>query len=45
VIPSHAPGLLDEAGLLQRENNRIVRRRYDNRRETPYGSIAEHLIY
>jgi hypothetical protein len=45
VIPSHAPGLLDEVGLLQRENGQIVKRRYDNRRETPYGSISEHLIY
>jgi hypothetical protein len=45
VIPSHAPSLLDEVGLLQRENGQIVKRRYDNRRETPYGRIAENLIY
>jgi hypothetical protein len=45
VLPSHAPGLLDEVGLLRRENAQIVKRHYDNRRETPYGSIAEHLIY
>jgi hypothetical protein len=45
VIPSHAPSLLDEVGLLQRENGQIGKRRYDNRRETPYGNISEHLIY
>jgi hypothetical protein len=45
VIPSHAPGLLEEAGLLRHENGRIVRRQYDNRRDTPYGSLAENLIY
>ncbi len=45
VIPSHAPGLLDEVGLLRRENGQIVKRHYDNRRQTPYGSISEHLIY
>jgi hypothetical protein len=45
VIPSHAPSLLDEVGLLRRENGQIVKRRYDNRRETPYGNVSEHLIY
>ena len=45
VIPSHAPNLLDEAGLLRRENGQISKRHYDNRRQTPYGSISEHLIY
>lgn len=45
VIPSNAPSLLDEVGLLRRENGQIVKRHYDNRRETPYGSVAEHLIY
>lgn len=45
VIPSHAPKLLEEAGLLQRENGRIVEHHYDNRAHTPYGSISEHLIY
>jgi hypothetical protein len=45
VIPSLAPSLLDEAGLLCRENGQIVKSHYDNRRRTPYGSISEHLIY
>ena len=45
VIPSHAPGLLDEVDLLRRENGQIFKRHYDNRRQTPYGSISEHLIY
>jgi hypothetical protein len=45
VIPSHAPALLDEVGLLRREDGQIVKRRYDNRGQTPYGGLSEHLIY
>jgi hypothetical protein len=45
VIPSHAPALLDEVGLLRRENGQVVKRRYDNRGQTPYGGLSENLIY
>jgi len=45
VIPAKAYELLDEVGLLQRENGRIKKVHYDNRRHTPYGEVAEHLIY
>ena len=37
--------LLDEAGLLQRKMGRIVKFDFDNRRNTPYGDIADHIIY
>jgi hypothetical protein len=45
VIPSNAPKLLDEVGLLCRKNGQIVKTHFDNRRQTPYGSLSEHLIY
>jgi hypothetical protein len=45
VIPSRAPELLDEAGLLYREGDQIREYHYDNRRHTPYGELADHLIY
>ena len=45
VIPSKAHELLDEAGLLQRENGKIREFHYDNRRKTPYGEVSDHLIY
>jgi hypothetical protein len=45
VIPARAPKLLDEVGLLRREDDQIVKRYFDNRRRTPYGSPAENLIY
>ncbi len=45
VIPGRAYLLLDEAGLLQRRNGRIVRKTYANREETPYGFLKDHLIF
>ena len=45
VIPGKAHELLDEVGLLQHENGRIKKFHYDNRRHTPYGEVADHLIY
>ena len=45
VIPGKAFELLDEAGLLQRENGKIKQVFYDNQRQTPYGEIADHLIF
>jgi hypothetical protein len=45
VIPGKAFELLDEVGLLQRENGVIKKTHYDNRQQTPYGEVADHLIY
>ena len=45
VIPGKAYELLDEVGLLQRENGTIKKIHYDNHHKTPYGEIADHLIY
>lgn len=46
VAVKKAPGMLDDAGLLER--NRLGRPRrtvYDTRRKTPYGSLSQHIIY
>jgi hypothetical protein len=45
VIPGNAHKLLDEVGLLQRENGQVVKKHYDNRNETPYGIVSEALIF
>jgi hypothetical protein len=37
--------ILDAAGLLDRRLGRIKKTRYDNRRVTPYGDIADHIVY
>ena len=37
--------LLDEAGLLERVDKKIRKFHFDNRRHTPYGEVADHLIY
>lgn len=45
VIPGKAHELLDEVGLLQYDNGSIKKIQYDNRHHTPYGKLADHLIY
>jgi hypothetical protein len=45
VIPARAHEVLDEAGLLQHRMGRVVRHDFDNRRKSPYGVIADHIIY
>ncbi|UCH82610.1 MAG: hypothetical protein JSW50_08970, partial [Candidatus Latescibacterota bacterium] len=45
VIPGKSFELLDEVGLLERKEGRIVRWDYENRVESPYGKPSEHLIY
>ncbi len=45
VIPGKAHELLDEVGLLQRKNGKIVSESFDNTDVTPYGRIDEHMIY
>ena len=45
VIPRKAHELLDEIGLLQSRRGKLVKTHYDNRKNTPYGRLNEHLIY
>ncbi len=46
VIADKAPEALDEVGLLEHGKlGRVTKYNYDNRRETPYGPIGEHMIY
>ena len=45
VIPGKSYQLIDEAGLLKRQQGKIVKRDYDNRLESPYGKLGEHLIF
>jgi hypothetical protein len=45
ILPGRSEHLLDEAGLLERDNGRIVMQHYDNRVETPYGKLRDHIIY
>jgi hypothetical protein len=45
VIPGKAYKLLDEAGLLWREDGKVVSTHFDNRRESPYGRIQDHLMF
>jgi hypothetical protein len=45
VLPGKAEQLLDEAGLLEHDDTGIVMARHDNRSETPYGKLDDHLIY
>lgn len=45
VIPGKAHELLDEVGLLQREGGKIKKTHYDTRHHTPYGEVADHMIY
>lgn len=45
VLPGKSHLLLDEIGLLERDQGRIVKRHYDNRIESPYGRPKDHLIY
>ena len=45
VIPGKAFELLDEVGLLQHEDDAVVRKHYDNRQESAYGHIRDSIIY
>jgi len=45
VIPSKAHELLEEADLLQHEAGMVRKFHFDNRRNTPYGKLSNHLIY
>ena len=45
VLPGKAWKLLDEVGLLQRRDGRVIENHYDNRQESPYGRLEDHLIY
>jgi hypothetical protein len=45
VIPGKSHQLIDEVGLLERDERGIVHRRFDNREETPYGRPSDNLIF
>ncbi len=45
VIPGRAWRLLDDVGLLQHRDGRVIEHHYDNRQESPYGRLEDHLIY
>jgi hypothetical protein len=45
VIPGRAHELLDEVGLLRWRRGELVKERFDNRVNSPYGPLSEHLIY
>ena len=45
VVVGKAPKALADIGLLERRLGRPVRTVYDNRRETPYGTLSDHIIY
>jgi hypothetical protein len=45
VIPGRAHELLDEVGLLRWKRGELIKNHYDNRDNSPYGPLHEHLIY
>jgi hypothetical protein len=45
VLPGKSEQLLDEVGLLERHDGKIVMHHYDNRIKSPYGVLKEHLIF
>jgi hypothetical protein len=45
ALAGKAPEMLDEVGLLQHTLGRIKKTRYDTRANTPYGNIADHMIF
>jgi hypothetical protein len=45
AIPGDAHKVLEEAGLLEIEDGKLLRKNYENRHESPYGCIDDNLIY
>ena len=45
VVVEKAPRALADIGLLERRLGRPARTVYDNRRNTPYGPLLDHIIY
>jgi hypothetical protein len=45
VVVKKAPKALADVGLLERRLGRPVKRVYDTRRKTPYGRLANNIIY
>lgn len=45
VVVEKAAHLLDEAGLLEHKDGELARTDWDTPRETPYGSLLDHMIY
>jgi hypothetical protein len=45
VVVGKAPKALADIGLLERRLGHTARAVYDNRRNTPYGPLLDHIIY
>lgn len=45
VIPGRAYKALDDVGLLQHRLGEVLRIAYEDRQETPYGRLRDHIIY
>ena len=45
AVPGDAHKVLEEAGLLKKEEGKLVRKDYENRHESPYGCTDDNLIY
>jgi len=45
IIPGDAHKVLEEAGILETEEGRLLRKEFENRHESPYGCIDDNLIY
>ena len=45
AIPGDAHKVLEEGGLLEKEDGKLVRKDFENRHESPYGCIDDNLIY
>jgi len=45
AIPGDAHKVLEEAGLLETEEGKLLRKEFENRHESPYGCIDDNLIY
>jgi hypothetical protein len=44
VLPTRAYRILEEAGLLHRDNGGVIRRQYRLFEETPYGKLRDNLL-
>jgi hypothetical protein len=45
VVVEKAAQMLDDVGLLQRNDDGPLRKDWDTPRETPYGNLLDHMIY
>ena len=45
VLPGHACGILQDAGMLQASGDDVIRYYYRVDRQTPYGSLRDNILY